>query len=51
MDSRKETTTSGIMAIFLDFTIIFKCKNSLAPLYYEIAKKKVRLKKKHLRHL
>ena len=27
MDSRKETRTSGILAIFGDFTIIFKCKN------------------------
>ena len=40
MDSRKETRTSGILAIFGDFTIIFKCKNSLAPSYYKISIKR-----------
>ena len=40
MDSRKETRTSGILAIFGDFTIIFKCQNSLAPSYYKISIKR-----------
>ena len=40
MDSRKETRTSGILACFLDLTIVFKCKNSLALLYYKISIKR-----------
>ena len=40
MNSRKETRTSGILAIFGDLTIIFKCKNYLAPSYYKISIKR-----------